>query len=47
MRIRESSANKRCKTDGAFMHTLTLSMPPTSSSYNNKLDKPSAHKRNK
>jgi hypothetical protein len=46
MRIRESSANIRCETDGAFLHTLTPSMPPTSS-YDNKLDKPSAHKRNK
>jgi hypothetical protein len=47
MRIRESSANKRCETDGAFLHTLTLSMPPTSSSYNNKLESPSAQTKNK
>jgi hypothetical protein len=47
MRIRESSANRRCETDGAFLHTLTLSMPPTSSSCNKRLDKPSAHNRNK
>jgi hypothetical protein len=47
MRIRESSANKRCETDGAFLHTLTLSMPPTSSSYNNKLESPSAQRKNK
>jgi hypothetical protein len=47
MRIRESSANSRCETDGAFLHTLTPSMPPTSSSYNKRLDRPSAHKRNK
>jgi hypothetical protein len=27
MRIRESSAKRRCETDGAFMHILTPSMP--------------------
>jgi hypothetical protein len=46
MRIRESSANKRCETDGAFLHTLTPSMPPTSSSYNKRPDNPSAQIRN-
>jgi hypothetical protein len=44
MRIRESLANKRCETDDASLYTLTPSIPPTSSSCNNKLDKPSAHK---
>jgi hypothetical protein len=47
MRIRESSAKRRCETDGAFLHTLTPSMPPTSSSYSKRLDNPSAHRRNK
>jgi hypothetical protein len=47
MRIRESSAKSRCETDGAFLHTLNPAMPPTFSSYINKLDNPSAHKRNK
>ena len=47
MRIRESSANKRCETDGAFLHTLTPSLPPASSSNYSILDRPSAHKRNK
>jgi hypothetical protein len=47
MRIRESSAKSKCETDGAFLHTLTPSMPPTSSSYNKRLDNPSAHNKNK
>jgi hypothetical protein len=46
MRIRESSVNSRCETHGAFLHTLTPAMPPTSS-YNKRLDKPSAHNKNK
>jgi hypothetical protein len=44
VRIREPSADKRCETDDASLYTLTPSMPPTSSSWNNKLDKPSTHK---
>jgi hypothetical protein len=47
MRIRELSAKRKCETDGAFLHTLSPSRPPTSSSYNKRLDKPSAHIRNK
>jgi hypothetical protein len=47
MSIRESSTKRRCEIDGAFLHTLTPSMPPTSSSYSRKLDKPSAHRRKK
>jgi hypothetical protein len=47
MRIRESSADSRCETDGVFLYTLTASVSPTSSSYNNKLDNPSADRRNK
>jgi hypothetical protein len=47
MRIREAPGKKRCETDDAFSHTLTPSMPPTSSSYSQRLDKPSAHNMNK
>jgi hypothetical protein len=47
MIIRESSTNKRCETDGAFLHTRISSMPPTKFSNNSRLDNPSANNRNK
>jgi hypothetical protein len=47
MRIRKSSAKNRRETDGAFLHTLIPSMPPTYSSYNKRLDNPSVHNKNK
>jgi hypothetical protein len=47
MRIREPSTKSKCEIDGVFLHTLIPLVPPTSSSCNKRLERPSAHKKEK
>lgn len=47
IKINESSAIRRCDTEGASLHILTPNKFPDSSSYNNRLDRPSAQSKNK
>jgi hypothetical protein len=46
-RINESSANKRCETDGASQQTFTPSITPISSACDKRLDSPSEQIKNR